>query len=273
VKFKLIQIQRGSPKREHMDRTKEFEDLIGGRKEVKTKAEEDAFSKTSRRVLGDLDRISDDVGNEEKEENVMSETTACLRRIGKLERDVGLNDYRKGIVAVLYARLRRVSKIVEKRQQERFRLATVVSKSKRGSDTYSSMLMNMPDVVGNVKRQDTKFQEDEDDLVLDARERKMLMEENDLLEQQLTTELDEVRLMHSKVVEIARVCTFLNAKVQEQHVQVENINTDAHRSTEYIKKGQIQLEEAVQSKKSSRKVIFYLFVIMGCSLLFLDWFM
>ena len=99
------------------------------------------------------------------------------------------------------------------------------------------------------------------------------VEEQDFLEQQLTTELDEVRLMHSKMVEIARVCTFLNTKVQEQHVQVENMNTEAHRSTEYIKKGQIQLEEAVQSKKSSRKVFFYFFVIMGCSLLFLDWYM
>ena len=135
--------------------------------------------------------------------------------------------------------------------------------------------MNIPDVVasrrGRENEDTTKFEDD--GLVLEPRERKMLMEEQDFLEEQLQTELDEVRLMHSKMVEIARVCTFLNTKVQEQHVQVESMNTEAYRSTQYIKKGQIQLEEAVQSKKSSRKVFFYFFVIMGCSLLFLDWYM
>eukprot|EP00938_MAST-03A_sp_MAST-3A-sp1_P007014 g7014.t1 len=240
-----------------MDRTKEFKDLVGGDGEKDEKKEErrknvDDFTKRAERVLRDLDRISQDLDHEKEVENVMSETTASVGRIGKLERNVGTNEYRKGIVAVLYSRLRGVSRIVEKRQQERLRLATIVSNSKRGSDTFSSLLMNVPDAVSSRRGR----RENEDDgLVLDPRERKMLTEEQDFLEQQLTSELDEVRLMHSKMVEIARVCTFLNTKVQEQHVQVESMNTEANRSTEYIKKGQIQLEEAVQNKKSSRKIL------------------
>ena len=253
--------------------------MVGGDGKKDEKVERrnvDDFTKRAERVLRDLNRISQDLDREKEEDNVMSETTACVGRIGKLERNVGTNEYRKGIVAVLYARLRGVSRIVERRQQERLRLATIVSNSKRGSDTFSSLLMNIPDAVssrrGRRENEDvTKFEDD--GLVLDPRERKMLTEEQDFLEQQLTSELDEVRLMHSKMVEIARVCTFLNTKVQEQHVQVESMNTEANRSTEYIKKGQIQLEEAVQNKKSSRKVFFYFFIIMGCSLLFLDWYM
>lgn len=172
--------------------------------------------------------------------------------------------HRKGVINVLYCSLRIVTVLVEEVQRENYRMASIVAQSKRGSYASSSLLLGLSkEHVASARaayETETKKRVSEVDIesrwsenaTLDPIELKTLMLENEQLELELTSQLDDVLEMHAKMTEIAKVCSFLNNKVQEQHWQVEHLNDDAVRSTQLVRKSQKELTEAIANKGSSR---------------------
>jgi len=214
--------------------------------------------------------------------------------------------HRKGAILVLYSFLRSVTHIIEDIQRDQYRIAKIIAQSKRTTLT-SSLLLSLPEELlehaneayrektaprSEVGKRESRPEEngaasksydaavsqltdmytdsDEDDIA--PAEKQELQQENRNLERELTTQLDDVLQMHAKMAEIAKVCSFLNSKIQDQHWQVERLNESAMRSTELVKKSQNELESAIRHKGSSRKLILWFFLIMGFSLLFLDWY-
>lgn len=189
-----------------------------------------------------------------------------------------------GVMMVLYARLKSITATLEQKQHENCRYRQIMEQSKSGSITLSSLLMSLPDLSESpvlkystseyhLRKEDKSVKEDGvrgGDV--DEGERRLMHRENKLLKRKLETELDEVRTMHFKMTEIASTCSFLSSKVQEQHWQVERLNNTATVSTDSLKKSKVQLREASENKKSSRAMSLYFFIIMGISVLFLDWY-
>ena len=94
---------------------------------------------------------------------------------------------------------------------------------------------------------------------------------NSLLQHRLESELDDVRTMHAKMLEISSLINTFSTKVMEQHEEVEHIYDDAQRSTDDVARANDLLRSAAEHGNAARKLICGIFVSAGLSLLFLDW--
>ena len=234
------------------------------------------------RVMHDLKKFSATV---ERVERILQKKRISPRTGSDGDDALG---HREGIILVLYGLLRKATQSFQIVQREHCRYTRIVAQSKRGSETCSALLVDLPekfpgrDATEIVETKNSRFvrrpiASKDDDItiapsVLSRDDARLMEMENEDLARELTTQLDDVREMQSKLREIAKVCTFLNSKVQEQHWQVEQLNESAMKTTEIMKKSRDELTEAVRNKGSSRKLILWFFLILSLSLLFLDWY-
>lgn len=112
----------------------------------------------------------------------------------------------------------------------------------------------------------------EHDAELSQQEFVMLVKENSIIHDELTTFRDEVQLLHRKVNQISKLQEMFREKVQEQDIELNEVHEIAVQSSENIKGGNEQIREAMQ-KNASWRALFLIYVItLGFTILFLDWY-
>eukprot|EP00164_Ancoracysta_twista_P012504 GFYU01019645.1.p1 GENE.GFYU01019645.1~~GFYU01019645.1.p1 ORF type:complete len:295 (+),score=45.24 GFYU01019645.1:131-1015(+) len=105
---------------------------------------------------------------------------------------------------------------------------------------------------------------------LSASEMKLLEEENDMLQNELNTMVDQVRQVEGRMVEISQLSHIFATKVLEQSQEIENIYNLAVQSTQNIEAGNKELDKAAKSGVGFRFMILFFLLFMSFALLVLD---
>jgi outer membrane murein-binding lipoprotein Lpp len=192
--------------------------------------------------------------------------------------------HRKGARAILFDRLRSVTKVVEAMRSERYRQARLAQRTTNISQDEADRAQTAAPVAADVfrgweenqragsradARADGTRGAAEDGAASDDLARRRL--ENQLLQHRLESELDDVRTMHAKMLEISSLINTFSTKVLEQHEDVEHLYDEAQRATDDVSRAKDLLRSAAEHGNAARRIICGIFVSAGLSLLFLDW--
>lgn len=107
---------------------------------------------------------------------------------------------------------------------------------------------------------------------IDPGEIQALAQENSQIHDELITLDDEVRLIGKKVVQISKLQEMFTEKVMEQAVDLDNLHDTAIKSSENVREGNDLIRDAMMRNASTRVFILFYIVILGFSILFLDWY-
>ncbi|XP_065843972.1 syntaxin-18-like [Oscarella lobularis] len=194
--------------------------------------------------------------------------SVCSTLINRLKPDVSAvgeqqKKHRRGVVSVLNRYLKDVCSIYSR--QKAVRVKRIIDKRRltrlKADPLPTTKEHPVPSSTG------TDF-----DTGLTQEERETFQQENAQLLEELTTSVDEVRQLESKVVEIGKLQEFFTEKVLHQASDMEHIHDIAVKSTENVKGGNEEIREAMKSNASFRVWILFFLLVLSLTLLFLDWY-
>lgn len=107
---------------------------------------------------------------------------------------------------------------------------------------------------------------------LSPEEMQILDKENSQLFHELNALNDEVKIIGTKVVEIARLQEIFTEKVLEQEVDLNRLNETVIAATENIRDGNDQLREAMKKSAGFRVWVLFFIITLAFTVLFLDWY-
>jgi syntaxin 18 len=96
--------------------------------------------------------------------------------------------------------------------------------------------------------------------------------ENLALQHELLSRVDEVSRAEKTVREIATLNQMFSTAILAQSEQIEQLYMEAVAATGHLERGNVQLKRAIRTNTSSRKYLFFFFLLATLGLLFLDWF-
>ena len=98
------------------------------------------------------------------------------------------------------------------------------------------------------------------------------MEENQLLLNSYDTSIDKLNESECKLESISSLMSEFSSKVLLQAEEIEQIHDAAYETNENLKKGNIELQEAVTTGVDFRIIALMIMVTCALSLLFYDWY-
>jgi t-SNARE complex subunit (syntaxin) len=99
-----------------------------------------------------------------------------------------------------------------------------------------------------------------------------LEQENALLMETFTSDLDEVHAASNKVTEITRLQAILASKIEEQATQLDAVYANTVEAVENVAQGNEQLRKAIRSSIDFRMGVFLFYLMCSFCLLFLHWY-
>jgi len=210
------------------------------------------------------ERDRDSIDNETK-----NFTKQCVQDIDNLKTILGANESKKfynshslahlhNVITLLYFRLQQVTEFFT--EQRAIRL--------KQSQTQDR-IMSKP--IRNVNMPVEERTSTEEDLQLDERERKLLEEENLVLQNRLETTVDKARQIERKVAEISELQHIFATKVAEQGEMVDVAYVLATESRAHVDKGVQELHKAARRGVDFRIFVLLFLIVASVALLFLHW--
>ncbi|KAI3646361.1 hypothetical protein MP228_009289 [Amoeboaphelidium protococcarum] len=130
-------------------------------------------------------------------------------------------------------------------------------------DFYSMQQLNEDDQVAA---------EDDPAQQLSSKERQMLELENaEMLEDLLAMET-QVQQTERTLLEISQLQTQLESHIGSQAEQINYLYTEAHQTTDTVKKGNVVLKKTLQYGVTWRNFVLLYFLVLSLTLLFLHWY-
>lgn len=106
---------------------------------------------------------------------------------------------------------------------------------------------------------------------LDDQEMMMLEQENQKLEQHLSTVLEEARRIEKNAHEVSTLLSLFSEEVMKQHEVIGTIYDDAQNNVDIVNRVPAELIKAAEHGKSFRHFMLAFLLISGLLLLLLDW--
>jgi len=116
--------------------------------------------------------------------------------------------------------------------------------------------------------EDTELLEDE---ALDGAEQAQLQMENDVLQKELETTVEQAREAESRMLEISHLSHSF-ANVDQQSSEVEALFKQAEQTSENLVRGNAYLDSATKQSRDFRLLVLSFFLFSSFGLLFLDWY-
>ena len=229
------------------------------------------------------------------ESEVRLSVKACQAHIGLLRstveeiaagRRVGAQGiaHLHGVVLILTEYLQRVAAAFDRCREVRFRkvLRTADHKRRRappppptskknaaGSSTTSSSLSSNGhrDEPGGEARQGQELGRGEEQ----GQRQVHLSTDGDLLVDELTDLVEQVRRAEGKVVEMSALSSLFASHVQSQAQQIERVYAAAVESTKNLEGGNVELRKTISRRGDSQMIIAVILFVATFGLLFLDW--
>ncbi|XP_071946797.1 syntaxin-18-like [Antedon mediterranea] len=180
-----------------------------------------------------------------------------------------LDNYLKG-VCKLYSEQRalRVKKVVDKKRISR--LESVQLKNSKAKFASGLNLRKATTSNSDLSNQVTNHEEYSDN-ELSPEEIAMFQQENQMMLQEKNN-LDEVRELEGKVVDIAALQTVFMDEVVKQDNVIDQVIEKAVTSTENVEGATEAIREAIKNNASLRVWILFFLFMCSFTLLFLDWY-
>lgn len=112
----------------------------------------------------------------------------------------------------------------------------------------------------------------EDDMGLDASEKAQLELENEALQRELETMVDQARQAEHSMLEISKLSHLFATKVEQQNTEVELLYQHAEQTSENLVRGNAYLDSAAKHSRDFRLLVLSFLLTASFSLLFLDWY-
>jgi len=138
-------------------------------------------------------------------------------------------------------------------------------------DSHGDPTRQKDDLRSEIPRQ-KKEEFSEPEVNLDPEEELLLAQENAQMYDEMTSMVDEVKQIESKVVEIARLQELFTEKVLEQEEDLNKLNQTVVGSTENIKDGNEFIREAMKKNAGLRVWVLFFIIVLSFTVLFLDWY-
>ncbi|XP_033098792.1 syntaxin-18-like [Anneissia japonica] len=179
-----------------------------------------------------------------------------------------LDSYLKG-VCKLYSEQRalRVKKVVDKKRISRLESL----KLKNSKANFTSSFDSRNKLTSSKAESANEVNEDYSESGLSPEEIEMFQQENQMMLQERNN-LDEVRELESKVVDIAALQTVFMDEVVKQDEVIEQVREKAVTSTENIEGATEAIREAIKNNASLRVWVLFFLFMCSFTLLFLDWY-
>mmetsp|Transcript_12614 Transcript_12614/g.30444 ORF Transcript_12614/g.30444 Transcript_12614/m.30444 type:complete len:321 (+) Transcript_12614:90-1052(+) len=100
---------------------------------------------------------------------------------------------------------------------------------------------------------------------------RLSLSEGDLLVDELTGLVEQVRRAESKVVEMSALSSLFATHVQSQAAQIERLYTQAVESTRHLEGGNVELRKTISRRGDAQLYIAVLLFVATFGLVFLDW--
>jgi len=190
--------------------------------------------------------------------------------------------HHEGVLAFLYERLESVTQLYTQQRIIRFNQAM---ETKSFTNPIRASLNPSPSPFsssppssskGQLSKSDalltTPTEEEDDGLQLDEKERKLLEEENNQLQNTLACLVDQAREVEKSVVEISHLQNLLATKVSEQTDGIDHLHKLIDDSTTNVNRSAQSLASATQTSATFRVYVLLFLIMVSLSLLFLNWY-
>ncbi|EKX43222.1 syntaxin 18 [Guillardia theta CCMP2712] len=111
------------------------------------------------------------------------------------------------------------------------------------------------------------------DLELTPEEQEMLKEENERLQEELDSELEQMVRMEGEIAKVTAMCEVASQKIMEQATEIDALYENVVHAVEDIDAGNIQLQKASEATVFSRFFMLIFLLLASFILLFLHWYM
>jgi len=235
-------------------------------------------------VIESAERYARRSGMTDKERDDLDDAVAetidvCSAGADKLKRQVqanqrsrikqnrDMNACERSIISSLYDQLRQLVSVVKEQQQVR------IAHAGRHGGLARSFFDEFASNNVKEKKQTSKGLNDLlPDLHLDAETPESLALENEMLEAELHSELDEALKMEKRVAQLSQLIATFNTKVVEQHEQIESIHEEAVTSNAHVENANEQLQQATERGSSFARFVTFFILLLSFMLLFMDWY-
>mmetsp|Transcript_1152 Transcript_1152/g.3183 ORF Transcript_1152/g.3183 Transcript_1152/m.3183 type:complete len:336 (+) Transcript_1152:81-1088(+) len=111
-----------------------------------------------------------------------------------------------------------------------------------------------------------------EDEILDQAEQAQLQTENEALQKELETMVEQAREAESRMLEISQLSHSFATKVEEQSSEVETLFEQAEQTSENLVRGNAYLDSAAKHSRDFRLIVLVVLMVSSFCLLFLDWY-
>ena len=108
---------------------------------------------------------------------------------------------------------------------------------------------------------------------LDERSRAQLQTENEALQKEFETMVDQAKEAEGRMLEISNLSHLFASKIEQQSTEVEQLYAQAEATAENLVRGNVNIDAASKHSRDFRLVVLTILLVATVSLLFLDWYM
>ena len=109
--------------------------------------------------------------------------------------------------------------------------------------------------------------------LLDERSKAQLQTENEALQKEFETMVDQAKEAEGRMLEISNLSHLFASKIEQQSTEVEQLYAQAEATAENLVRGNVNIDAASKHSRDFRLVILTILLVATVSLLFLDWYM
>jgi syntaxin 18 len=187
---------------------------------------------------------------------------------------------RQGVVLIITEYLQRVAASFDSCREVRFKkvLAEAEHKrrrapppSKKTTKTTETTHASSASASASASTSTSYQTSGEHDPQQQQQQQRRLSSEGDVLVDELTGLVEQVRRAEGKVVEMSALSSLFASHVQSQAQQIERLYTAAAESTRNLEGGNVELRKTTSRRGDSQLIVAVILFVATFGLLFLDW--